>query len=94
MLEQIKNGIKAARLKKEYSEIELAHKINIEVSVLKSWELGAITPTVENIKQLAIILDSSTDELLFSEKRISLSLKDLSIEEKELIRKVYDSIKL
>jgi transcriptional regulator with XRE-family HTH domain len=65
----ITNGFPArmAELRKEkgFTQLELAGRIGVHVQQLKRYEAGASQPTLEVIRNLAITLGVSSDQLLF-----------------------------
>lgn len=93
MNDQIRNGFKEARIAKGLSELEIAVKFKINVSVVRGWESGAILPSLDLLCKLSDFLNVSTDMLLLSEKRAPLIIGDLRDEEKESVRRLYREIR-
>lgn len=93
MDEQIRNGFKEARMIKKLSELDIANKFKLDVIIVKGWESGAILPSIEVLRKLAVFLDTSTDMLLLSEKREPLVIDDLSDGDKESVRRLYKEIR-
>ena len=87
------NGIKSIREKKNLSQLELANRLGIEVSVMKGMEVGAKFPSLENLKKLCYILDTTADILLSGDNRASLNLSGLRKPQVEIIRDLYTKIK-
>ncbi len=71
MFNQIDFGkrVKAFRLKKNYSQKELALRIGVSEQAVSKWENGECLPDVYNLKLLAQILHISVDSLLDTEMR-------------------------
>lgn len=60
----IKKNIKTLREKHNVSQRELASKLNITQSSYSGWETGAHVPKLENLKQLAVLLDLDPYEFI------------------------------
>lgn len=93
MNDQIRNGFKEARIAKGLSELDIASKFKVSVTVVRGWESGVMLPTVDTLCKLAVYLDVSTDMLLLSEKRKPLIIDDLDEKDKESVRRLYKEIK-
>lgn len=93
MNDQIRNGFKEARIAKGLSELDIASKFKVSVTVVRGWESGVMLPTVDILCKLAVYLDVSTDMLLLSEKRKPLIIDDLDEKDKESVRRLYKEIK-
>jgi transcriptional regulator with XRE-family HTH domain len=71
------------RKNKKLTQQELAEKAGIGISQMRRYEKGSSSPTLEVIKNLAITLGVSTDELIFdNDERVAAS----RILDKELLR--------
>lgn len=75
----IKNNLKKIRTERGLTQKELSEIANIELAQVSRIETGASEPKLESIKKLAIALECSADELIFSveEKRASDQVKAL-----------------
>lgn len=93
MNEQVRNGIREARLSNKLSDTELASILEVDVAIIKGWESGAILPPLEIIRKLTKLLSVTTDMLLLSEKREPLIIGNLDKKEKVSIRRLYNDIK-
>lgn len=60
----IKKNIKTLRERHNVSQRELASKLNITQSSYSGWETGAHVPKLENLKQLAVLLDLDPYEFI------------------------------
>ncbi len=77
------NKLTEIRKSKNLTQQELADKVGIGISQMRRYEKGSSSPTLEVIKNLAITLGVSTDELIFeTSERIAAS----RILDKELLR--------
>lgn len=56
--------IKNARIKKAYSQAELANKIGVSQSAIYYWENGKREPSIEIIKKIAAALDTNIVSLI------------------------------
>ena len=99
------NRIKKLRLEKQWSQLELAEKINLDNRQISNYEHGKTFPAVDTLLSLAKIFDVTVDYLLIgqltneAERRLSdtemLVLFDkvdtLGEDEKTVIKKVINA---
>lgn len=64
MSERFNDNLKRTRLKRGFSQKEVAEKIGVAKSTYSLYESGNREPNVETIKKIADILDVSADTLL------------------------------
>ena len=64
-----KNNLKAARLQKGLSQIELAQTVGVSRNTISSIETGQFTPTARLALVICIALDKKFEELFFFEKQ-------------------------
>ena len=62
----MRESLKAARLAKGYSVVDVAKLAKITPSVYYKWEAGSRVPLLENARQLSVILGKTVDELFFN----------------------------
>lgn len=72
--------IKRLRISKNYSQVELARRLNVSKQSVSNWENNNITPSVDILKQIALELSVTTDYLLELEERFIIDVSDLPIE--------------
>ena len=60
----IGNNIKRYRVAADLTQIELAEKMGISRPTISSWEVNRTQPAMQDIQQLAEILDCSVHDLL------------------------------
>ena len=84
--------LKEERIKKNYTQKELAKEIYTSDSNISSLERGLSSPTAEVIKRLAIKIEASADYLLGIETNISQKLKQSNISNEELA--LYEKINI
>lgn len=58
------NAIKLARLRAGISQKALAEMLGISVGAVCQWEKGITNPNAKRLKPLAMILNTTVDELL------------------------------
>lgn len=77
------NKLTEIRKSRNLTQQELAEKVGVGISQMRRYEKGSSSPTLEVIKNLAITLGVSTDELIFdTSERVAAS----RILDKELLR--------
>lgn len=77
------NKLAKTRKNRNLTQQELAEKVGIGISQMRRYEKGSSSPTLEVIKNLAITLGVSADELIFeNNERVAAS----RILDKELLR--------
>lgn len=81
-MDLIKLGQRLYDLRKEheYSQEELAEKINVSRQAVSRWERGEVAPDTENLICLSELYGVSLDELVHGEKEVK---KEIEVEEKE-----------
>jgi transcriptional regulator with XRE-family HTH domain len=72
-LSRLRNG-------KGFTQQELAKKVGVGIAQLRRYEGGKSSPTLEVIKNIAVILGVSADELIFDEREGIASAKILDRE--------------
>lgn len=68
---------KLKQLRGEYNltQEELAEKLDVSRQAITKWESGEGTPDVENLKQLAILFNTTLDDLIMENKKVEVSEK-------------------
>lgn len=68
---------KLKNLRKEYNltQEDLAEKLDVSRQAITKWESGEGTPDVENLKQLAILFDTTLDVLIMEDKTVKVPEK-------------------
>lgn len=57
-------NLRIARARKNISQIELAHSLDVDSTTVSAWEAGKRSPGAENLFKLANALDATPNELL------------------------------
>lgn len=87
----IKTGLEQIRETHDLSQTELASKLNVELSVIKGWESGAIIP-LQYVIKISKLFNTSVQAILFADNRKPLNISNLKEEHKELILSIYNNI--
>lgn len=67
---EIANRLVEFRKKFGFSQEELANKLKVSRQSISNWESGEVTPSIDYLKELAIIYGVSLDDLVSSEKSV------------------------
>ncbi|NFL33882.1 helix-turn-helix transcriptional regulator [Clostridium botulinum] len=60
--------IKLKRIEKGYTQKELGEKIKVTTSTVQKYEAGKREPKIKTMKEIAVVLGSTVQELFFSEE--------------------------
>ena len=60
----LSKNLKAFREKINLSQLDLANSLNVSSKAVSSWETGRTEPNIETLKQLAVLLNCSVNDLL------------------------------
>lgn len=87
--------IKALRVARKMSQVDLAAALNVSKQSVSNWENNNILPSVEMIKQLARYFSCSADYLLELEDspKSYIDISDLSISQVAHITAIVEDIK-
>lgn len=67
---ELANRLVEFRKKFGFSQEELANKLKVSRQSISNWESGEVTPSIDYLKELAIIYGVSLDDLVSSEKSV------------------------
>ena len=84
--------IKALRLAKNWSQVDLAKKLNVTKQSVSNWENDNIQPSIEMLIAISQIFSVSTDYLLGLDNRRYLEISGLSDEEISHIQQIVSDI--
>lgn len=73
--------LKALRIKEDFTQAQLAHKLGLTKSVISAYETGLRLPSYDILIHIAKIFNVSTDYLLGIENKNDIDLSGLSNEE-------------
>ena len=88
-----KNWYKTIREKLGISALDLSKRINVNISVISSWEAGIGIIPSSTLKELMKILNTSSEMILFGVERKALNIDSLLENQKLFIFHFYDLIK-
>ena len=74
VIEIIGKNIKLARVKKEWSQAELAHNLNVEQSYISRVETGSIAISCEKVYEIMVLLNCEANDLFPSVSEIKNSI--------------------
>lgn len=84
------NGITKARENKKISQNDLANFLNVDVTVIDSWENDKGVILLPTFKKLKGHLNTSYEMLLYGEERPSFKISHLKPKQQEFIRNLLD----
>ena len=77
--------LKELRKKRELTQKEVASRLDLHPNTIRSYENNTLTPSVENLVDLAILYNSSVDYILGLSKRTNIYIDDCTEEQQCLI---------
>lgn len=77
----LSKNIRAARAARGMSQVELARRLNVTKQSVSNWENDNIQPSVDMLKRLSEVLETSADCLLGIDDRKYLRVDNLSEEQ-------------
>ncbi|MDD7208760.1 MAG: helix-turn-helix transcriptional regulator [Lachnospiraceae bacterium] len=88
--------IKALRIARNMSQVELAAALNVSKQSVSNWENNNILPSVEIIKQLALFFSCSSDYLLELDDSTKsyIDISDLNLEQAAHITAIANDMKI
>ena len=93
--QMIGEQIKALRIARNMSQVELASALNVSKQSVSNWENNNILPSVEIIKQLARLFSCSPDYLLELDNspKSYIDISELSLEQAAHVTSLVNDIK-
>lgn len=85
--------IKLLREKYGDRQIDLAKKLNVTRSSVNAWEMGISTPSTQNIIEIALLYNVSTDYLFGIDKNSTININGLSDKEVGAIIEIINCFK-
>lgn len=86
------NRISELRISHNWTQVQLAQKLNISKQTVSNWENNNILPSVEMLVKLAKIFSTSTDYLLSLDNRSYLEVSGLTEIQKVHIQQIIDDL--
>ena len=96
MIHGLPEKIKELRRKSNYSQHEIAKKLDVSDSIISGYETGERTPSVENLLALARLFRCSTDYLLGRDEEPdapALDVEGLSARQIKLLSELIDTMR-
>ena len=89
-MSEFAKNIRKYRKQKNYTQVELAKKLNYGYTAIANYESGRNEPSFDSLIKLAEVVDVTSDELLgvklkTEEKKLLLAFKKLDREKKKII---------
>lgn len=85
--------LKELREAKRLSQTDVAARLNVTRSTVSGYECNTITPSLEQLVNLAILYNASLDYMMGMENRSYLYLDDLTESQQRVILDVVDRLK-
>lgn len=92
MAETVGQRIRDLRKKHNWTQQQLADRINVSSQVISNWERGYTDPDHDDISRLAKTLNTSADYLLFGRTDPDTGQSPVSPEEKEFLDWVKENL--
>lgn len=87
----ISDRLRTLRQRNNWSQTDLANKLNITRSSVNAWEMGISVPATKTIVELASLFHVSADYLLgISNTPEIINLENYADSEKQIIRELLD----
>lgn len=99
--ETVGRNISILRKKRGITQMELSNKLGISFQAVSNWERGVAMPDISNLKQLAKVLGTTTDEILGEEKPVhnisateeeATSLEPVKSEEAVAVQPLHETV--
>lgn len=85
--------LKELREAKRLSQSDVAQRLNVTRSTVSGYECNTITPSLEQLVNLAVLYNASLDYMMGMENRFHLYLDDLSESQQQTVLDVVDRLK-
>lgn len=85
--------LKELREAKRLSQIDVAKRLDVTRSTISGYECNTITPSVEQLVNMAVLYNASLDYIMGMENRTYLYLDDMSESQQQMILDIVDRIK-
>lgn len=87
------NRIAELRLARNWTQVQLAQKLNVSKQTVSNWENNNILPSIELLIKLARLFSVSTDYLLALDNRVYIEVSGLTDVQKAHIQQIIDDLK-
>ena len=87
------NRIAELRLARNWTQVQLAQKLNVSKQTVSNWENNNILPSIDLLIKLARLFSVSTDYLLALDNRRYIEVSGLTDLQRAHIQQVIDDLK-
>ena len=87
------NRITELRLARNWTQVQLAQKLNVSKQTISNWENNNILPSIELLIKLARLFSVTTDYLLALDNRVYIEVSGLTDVQKAHIQQIIDDLK-
>lgn len=87
------NRITELRLARNWTQVQLAQKLNVSKQTVSNWENNNILPSIELLIKLARLFSVTTDYLLALDNRVYIEVSGLTDVQKAHIQQIIDDLK-
>ena len=77
--------LRELRKKRNLTQKEVASRLGLHPNTVRGYENNTLTPSVENLIELAVLFNASVDYILGLSKRTSIYIDDCTPEQQNLI---------
>lgn len=85
--------LKELREAKRLSQTDVADRLEVTRSTISGYECNTITPSVEQLKRLAVLYNASLDYIMGMDDRSALYLDDLTESQQKTVLDIVDRLK-
>ena len=90
MIVMIAERLKELRELHNWTQTQLAQKIDVTRSSVNAWEMGISMPSIAKVIELTVVFQVSADYLLGLERSTTLYLDTLTQKEQKIICELFD----
>lgn len=87
------NRIAELRLARNWTQVQLAQKLNVSKQTVSNWENNNILPSIDLLIKLARLFSVSTDYLLVLDNREYIEVSGLTDVQRAHIQQIIDDLK-
>ena len=85
--------LKELREERHLSQTEVAERLEVARATISGYECNTITPSVEQLKKLAVLYNASIDYIMGMDNRSALYLDDLTASQQQTVLDIVDRLK-
>ena len=88
MVYDLSETIRSLRIRNGMNQVELANRLHVSKQCVSNWENDNVLPSVSMLIKMAELFNTSTDYLLGREPANTVSLDDLTEEQRVHVRQI------